>query len=223
MNNVDTNTTTNYHEIPQHINGEANPEWLEMRKGKLTGSKILSIVQPTNGLLKANKQTVMKAVYTVVAELETGFSQEGDYKSPAMEHGTETESEANREFKKARGLEAWYNSIGFIEREDLPYIGLSPDDIRSDRIEGLEIKCPTSTTHVMIHHTNKIPNEWLPQLITYFVMEQKMMKMNFVSYDFRCKRFPLITIILERADYTNYINSLEESLFEFCRLVDETI
>ena len=130
----------------QHcIDGSANPEWLDLRAGKFTGSDFHQYL----GLMKTGKlsETATKSLYKKILE---NFGYRFDtFQTPAMLTGIEREPQAREAYSFIYGKDV--KEVGFVDKEDL-HAGCSPDGIIYDKDgnikEIVEIKCPSVETFV---------------------------------------------------------------------------
>lgn len=130
----------------QHcIDGSANPEWLDLRAGKLTGSDFNQYL----GLMKTGKlsETATKSLYKKILE---NFGYRFDtFQTPAMQRGIELEPTAREAYSFIYGRDI--QEVGFVDLEKY-HAGCSPDGIIYDEDgnikEIVEIKCPMIETFV---------------------------------------------------------------------------
>lgn len=122
---------------------QRNAEWFAARRGCLTGSRVadaLAVSAKTGKPLKARADLVEE----LVAERLTGNCAE-HFQSAAMQWGTACEGAARDAYEAATGC--MVDLAGFVHHPSIEWLGASPDGLVGD--DGLvEIKCPTSTTHV---------------------------------------------------------------------------
>lgn len=119
---------------------QGTDEWLSLRKGRITASKIGTIVGLKGERSKAATADSYK--WQLVAERITGVMAD-NYVSPAMQRGSDLEPEARRWYaQRYRPVQ----EVGFIWHDAATHdMGASPDGICADR--GLEIKCLTPDNH----------------------------------------------------------------------------
>lgn len=195
--------------------------WYIERTGKLGGSENKDIVDLRKKLKLKARATVMTAVYKVVSEVLTGQREES-FTNAAMQWGIDNEDE---------NLEPYVTEDctfpGGITRDDLKYCWFSPDMLALKDgftvTDGYEAKCPTSKTFIKYVERNEVPSEHLAQLIDYFVMVPTLNTLTLEVFDPRVKGKNRFTCILKREDYLEEIDNLEESMIEFCSMVDETL
>lgn len=134
------------YKIEQHdMDGNANPEWLELRAGKFTGSDFHQYM----GMLKTGKlsETAKKELGKKVLE---NFGYRFDtFQTPAMLRGIELEPQAREAYAFIYGKDI--EEVGFVDMEDM-HAGCSPDGIIYNDdgkiAEIVEIKCPLIETFV---------------------------------------------------------------------------
>lgn len=130
------------YDIPQHLEGgEANPEWLALRLGKPTASRMNDLLAKTK-----TSPSTSRAKYLVELALEiiTGKRAEGGFNSPAMQWGTDCEAKSRQHHERKSG-DMVIECTFAIHPRDLG--GASPDGIIGDN-QLWESKSPESNTHV---------------------------------------------------------------------------
>jgi putative phage-type endonuclease len=115
--------------------------WHQARLGCVTASRIADVAARTKSGYGAARQAYMRQL---LAERLTGVAAEV-YINAAMRWGTEMEPHAVAAYKEATGVAT--ELVGFLSHPTIAYAGASPDRLVGD--EGLlEVKCPTSATHI---------------------------------------------------------------------------
>lgn len=170
-----------YSEIAQ-----GTAEWLQIRKGKITGTALKAIM----GTPRARQE----AFYEILAERLT-VGVEEDYEN-AMDRGTRLEPEAIAAFELEAGKQV--NRVGYCEDEENSQIGYSPDGLISDE-EDIEVKCMGGKNHVKMWLSNEVPDEYYWQLVQAFVVNPKLQKRYFVGYNPDIPVHPLHIIEVTRA------------------------
>jgi putative phage-type endonuclease len=129
--------------------------WLELRAGKITGSKISHMMAKGKGLTKDSYRTQL------AVERITGKPVPMTFKSKAMIKGSEDEPLAREHYEFVNNVDA--KQVAFILHPFLLNAGASPDSLIGD--DGLlEIKCPNSETHINYLITKKIPGDYMDQM-----------------------------------------------------------
>lgn len=188
-------------------------EWLHLRKGKITGTTLKSIM----GTPKARKD----AMYEIIAErLMVGVP---DEEENAMERGNRLESEALAEFELETGLKV--EKTGFSQNDENPFIANSPDgwikdDGEVDYTEGVEAKCMGGKNHVKMWLTNQIPDEYMWQTIQYFVVNEKLQKLHFIGYNPDIPTHPLHIITKTREELSEEISHARSEQDKFLEEVE---
>jgi putative phage-type endonuclease len=121
---------------------QLSDEWFEVRKGKVTGSRVAAILGHSPWM---TRNSVMRELIREHQGLERI-----DKSNPATKWGNENEDIARAAYEAETGF--LINTTGFHQHPDVDYIGVSPDGLHlDDGLERLlEIKCP---------YSRKIPSE----------------------------------------------------------------
>lgn len=151
---------------------QGTQEWLEMRRGKLTASRMADAM--------AGKETAARKNYIaqLVAERLTGQIAPS-FCNDAMAWGTEHEPIARAEYEILTGRDV--NLIDFVDHPELEWCGASPDGLLLD--DGLiEIKCPNTATHIDYLLGQKPPAKYVPQMALQLLCTGRKW-CDFVSFD----------------------------------------
>ena len=171
-----------------HNMEQRSPEWLAIRVGRLGGSKAISLT--TDARMKTQ-------IYTTIAEIETG-KEEDFYISKPMQEGIDKEPFARDAYEKERFVSI--TQVGYITNSDYEYAGLSPDGLIGD-VGAVEFKCPLAKQHVKTIVDGKVPTEYRPQIAHYFMINENLEWVDFVSYHPEVKRKPLFIIRCTREEF----------------------
>lgn len=149
------------YDMAQHcIDGSANPEWLDIKAGKFSGSDF-GIYMP---LLKKDElcKTTQKELCKKVLE-NFGYRFE-QFQTPDMLIGIEREPTAREAYSFIYGKEI--KEVGFVDKEEL-HAGCSPDGVvyDGDKIaEIVEIKCPSVAEFAMYLDDEYIKSNYETQM-----------------------------------------------------------
>lgn len=174
----------NYVEVEQ-----GTPEWLEMRKGMVTGSMVRHAIakmkrQPKEGV--AYMQCREDYMIDVVTTRLTGRMSDR-YVSKAMEEGIEREPDALQAYELA--MDVMVAPGGFVYHPHIEWYGTSPDGLVGDDIV-VEAKCPTQATHMRYiaeyieakqNGLQYVPEEYLPQVKAHLGCTERRV-CHFVSF-----------------------------------------
>lgn len=151
---------------------QGSQEWLQLRLGKLTASRMADVL--------AAKTTAARRNYMaqLVAERLTGTITES-FTSGAMAWGTEHEPLARAEYEIL--TDSTVDQVAFIDHPTIAWCGASPDGIVSD-VGLVEIKCPNTATHIDYLLGKKPPTKYLPQMTLQLACTGRKW-VDFVSYD----------------------------------------
>ena len=145
-------------------------EWLNYRKGKITGTRLKDIV-----IKRGTKQKA--GFFEIIAERVALPPTEEN----RMDRGHRLEDEATKRFEKETGKKV-DSSLIMWQREDYSDIAISPDGMIG-KTEALEIKCLNSAKHIEAWYYKKIPSDYDEQVIQYFVVNDSLKTLYFVLYD----------------------------------------
>ena len=189
-------------------------EWKMKRLGKVTASRVKDIMPNDKGKYSTKRATYLD--YCLIGRL--GIIPDDIFTSKAMQHGTDTEPLARAMYEQSRGL-----GLGAIQETDIiehPFISnfsASPDGlVESDGM--LEIKCPTSATHLQYIIDGVVPEEYIHQMASQLSCS-KLKWVDFYSYDNRVPEgFQEFLIRYERDDFL--IGEIEKEVAKFNSEVD---
>ena len=153
-------------------------EWHELRRGKVTASRVADILAKTKTGPSVSRQN-----YLIELALQrTTKTIEPSYTNAAMEWGTATEPQARVAYEVA--THNFVDQVAFIDHPTIKNFGCSPDGIVGEGL--IEIICPNSATHWEYFMAKEPPKK-------YFIQMQAQMAVtgakwcDFVSFD---PRFP---------------------------------
>ncbi len=196
-------------------------EWLELRRGKTSGSKIKPIL---TGRTKKPWETYS---YELIGQLENEepLIYKDTFLSAAVEWGNAMEPLAQAEFTKRTGKVIF--EVGWVESLDPKLVGrsgASPDGLirGSELTEWVEIKCLNTANHIKYITENVLPAEYKPQVLNYFMINEDLKVVYFILYDPRVKdkNKQLHIIPILREDHAKEIDILYDKVIEFHDLKD---
>jgi len=135
---------------------QGTPEWLLIRAGIPTASRLDDVVQPVKLL---PSKSIIKYVYELIAEQYQGGPLESET-SQFMERGKDLEQEALEEYNLITPEKV--ETVGFCLSDDMKY-GCSPDALVGEN-GGLEIKCPGMVKHIKYSSDGVLPSDYLLQV-----------------------------------------------------------
>lgn len=91
--------------------------------------------------------------------------------------------EAKYNIKVKRPDEVWVS-------DENPNIMVSPDG-SLDAKTAIEVKCLSSARHIQAYMEQEIPDEYMPQVMQYFIVNEKLVSVNVIFYD---PRIPALLI-----------------------------
>ena len=153
-------------------------EWHETRYGKIGGS--------TSKGLFVKSDTLMLDLLSQHLE---DYEPEDGFLSAAMERGNDLEPDAIRLLSDYTGID--FKSEGWLQCEEVPLLGISPDAITDCDEYSAEVKCPGRKKHTETIVNDVIPADYLHQCIHYFTVNPKLKKHYFASFRPENKLKPL--------------------------------
>lgn len=194
---------------------QGSEEWFEARLGKVTASKIATVMAAG----RDGKPSATRAAYEaqLIAERLTGQPSEA-FQNDAMRHGTETEAQARASYTFWTGRDV--SEVGFIPHPDIAMAGASPDGLVGD--DGLvEIKCPNTATHIATLLRRTAPAEYLKQMQFQMACTGRAW-CDFVSFD---PRLPddLQMIVIHVPRDAEMIAEIEAAVISFLAELDAKI
>lgn len=190
---------------------QGSPEWLEVRRGKITGSRFKDVLSKGGGVTRS------KYMQELIKERKTGKVAKG-YFDDNMKDGQDREPAAKLHYEKINNVKI--KEVGFIEHNGIDYknyVGVSPDGLIGED-GGLEIKCPLLITHDDYMTKNVLPSTYKAQVQgNMWVTDRKWW--DFVSYcenEQNIEQYWSIRVCRDQ----KYINELAASISVF---IDELV
>jgi len=152
------------YDIEQH-----SEEWHKVRYGKIGGTLSKGLFIKSDTLLE-----------DVLSELVEDFDLQESFQSYDMIRGNELEPEARKALNAYLGIEL--KEVGWLQCEEIPLLGISPDGITECETISAEIKCPAAKKHLKTILTNEIPSDNIHQCLHYFTVNPKLEKHYFCSW-----------------------------------------
>ena len=142
------------------MDGMENTEWLLERAGYLTASRAEEACKRLkSGAKAASYESLMEKV---ICERVTGEPIVTPA-TPAMQWGKEHEEEAAEAVELALGQMLTGDGETFVRHPDVEWLGASPDRFLGDA-SLVEIKCPSTMTHLGRVMTGAIPAQYQRQM-----------------------------------------------------------
>jgi putative phage-type endonuclease len=190
---------------------QGSQEWLALRAGKVTASKVSDVM---SAITTAGYRNYLA---DLVVERLTGNKTES-FTNAAMQWGVDQEPLARAEYEVKTGN--FVDQIAFVDHPTIVNFGCSPDGLVGD--DGLiEIKCPNTATHIDYVMQDKVPTKYIPQIQCQLAVTGRKW-CDFVSFDPRLPDGLQILIVrLERDD--EYIEKLEARVIKFLDEVNSAV
>jgi len=168
------------YDIEQH-----SEEWHKSRYGKVGGTLSKGLFIKSDTLLE-----------DVLSEIVEEFDLQESFQSYDMIRGTELEPEARKALNAYLGIEL--KEVGWLQCEEIPLLGISPDGLTKCETISAEIKCPAAKKHLKTVLTGEIPSDNIHQCLHYFTVNPKLETHYFCSYRPENKYKPMFVKELTR-------------------------
>lgn len=193
---------------------QGSPEWFAQRLGRVTASRLVDVLAK----LKTG-EAAARANYRaeLVAERLTGKAAES-FSNAAMKWGTDCEPLARAAYEAEFGV--LVDEVAMIPHPSIEWAGASPDGlVGSDGL--LEIKCPSTKTHIDTLLSGEAPSQYLPQMFWQMACTGRAW-CDFVSFD---PRLPAdMQMFVQRVPRDNdLIVRYEQEVIVFLSEVGDTI
>lgn len=181
-------------------------EWLEARKGKITGSKLKDIMPNSRGGNYAGW-------YEYLAErLEKPTGEEIDGED-ARNRGHRLETEAVELFCARNDIDvSEVINDGFYVSEANESLGNSPDGVYNDGKSEIEVKCLYTKNHLQIYledYPGDLPKDFKYQMYHSFIVNDELKEKHLVFY---CPQLPDIALFAFTVKREDIKDELEETI-----------
>jgi putative phage-type endonuclease len=154
---------------------QGTPEWHELRRGKVTASRVADILAKTKTGASASRQNYLieLALQRITKTIQPSYTND------AMAWGTATEPQARVAYEVKTNN--FVDQVPFIDHPTIKGFGCSPDGL-VDKDGLLEIKCPNSATHWEYFKYNRPPQKYVIQMQAQMAVTGAKW-CDFVSFD----------------------------------------
>ena len=191
-------------------------EWLQARKGKITGSRLADII--------VKRGTGKKiGFYELIAERLSTDPEGLAFDETPMERGTRLEPEAMAKFVEVTGKKV-DTSLVMWSRDDNDSIAVSPDGFIG-KLEAVETKCLSSAKHLKAYLTQQVPEDYEEQVTQYFIVNDQLRTLWLAFYDPRIPLLDFFFLEVKRADIKDdiedYLEQERNVIAEVDKIVNE--
>ena len=190
-----------------HNCDQGSHEWHQIRLGKITGTRLKKMLAKDN----------LALLDELIAEEETGLSDDDDFVSEEMQRGIDLEPLAIQEYCNVTGHEVDHPCL--IQSSQWPILTMSPDGYIGTT-GAVEIKCPKTKTHIKYIRQGKIPNDYKEQIWAYFMVNPDLQWLDFVSYDPRLTKKPIWILHITREEVAEELQAIASELDKFINKLD---
>lgn len=162
--------------ITAHFEIEQGTEdWWRLKYGKVGGK--------LSAALLGDPQTLINHIGS--CHLEPFELEDEGYVNAEMQRGIDLEPHHRLEISEYAGVE--FLKCGWLQNEDIPGIGISPDGITADLTISWEGKCPGKSKHAATLYGGVIPIDNAKQCVHYFSVNKHLVKHYFSSWRPECE------------------------------------
>jgi putative phage-type endonuclease len=193
---------------------QGTDEWKIARLGYVSASNLDAVMArgKSGEAITRKKYKVRLAAERLTGEITESYS------NSAMEWGVVNEEKAAMAYEVSK--DTLLDRTGFWKHPTIPWFGCSPDRLVNGN-NGVEIKCPDSSTHVDYWLNKQVPAEYVKQVQgQIWVMGWEWC--DFVSYDPRMPEKNRLMVIRTYRDET-LIKQMEEEVKKFLDEVEQLI
>ena len=199
-------------------NKQGSQEWLDEKIGILSGTRIKKIITPAKLELSSG---FVDVIDLILDENITGITADKEIFGAQLDRGNNLEPEARSEYTKQTGVNINEHGLCLSDKHNLH--GCSPDGFTDDFKGAIEIKCP-GFVHLKYCRENKLPSEYKLQVINYFLVNEKLEWLDFVSYrpEFYPKPIGIIRVTREelQADILKVQNAIDLFFDNYTKQLD---
>jgi putative phage-type endonuclease len=193
---------------------QGTDEWKLARLGYVSASNLDAVMArgKSGEAITRKKYKVRLAAERLTGEITESYS------NSAMEWGVVNEEKAAMAYEVSK--DTFLDRTGFWKHPTIPWLGCSPDRLVGGN-NGVEIKCPDSSTHVDYWLNKQVPAEYVKQVQgQIWVMGWEWC--DFVSYDPRMPEKNRLLVVRAYRDET-LIKQMEEEVKKFLDEVEQLI
>lgn len=193
---------------------QGSPEWLAMRVGKVTASRVADLTAKTKSGYSASRANYLAEL---LCERLTG-NPTPCFVNDAMRWGTEQEAFARQAYSQLRGCDVL--ELSFVDHPEIAMSGASPDGLVGD--DGLlEIKAPNTATHLDTLLSGTIPEKYVKQMTWQMACTGRQW-CDFASFDPRLP--PSMQLFVKRVELdVSALVEMETEVSAFIRELDEKV
>jgi putative phage-type endonuclease len=189
---------------------QGSESWLEIRKGKVTASRVADVMAKTKTGVSASRGNYL---IELALQRVTGVI-EASYTNDAMQWGKDNEQTARTAFEVAHNV--FVDQVAFADHPTIPNFGCSPDGVIGDSL--LELKCPFQSAVHWSYFKDGCPSKYYTQIQAQMSCTGAK-SVWFVSFDPRMPARSQL-YIEEVMREEEFIKKMEEEVLKFLNEVE---
>lgn len=189
-------------------------EWLSARRCKITGSKLKDIVTKRGSGKKIGYYQLIADRLSIEPDNEDARDRGHRLEQEAIDC---FESETNKEVDRSVGM-----AISDLHKD----ISISPDGLVKKGavfVEGVEVKALGDARHVEAFLTDEIPQDYIEQIMQYFIVIETLEKVSLVLYTDRIPSMKCKIIEVLRKDHLELIKYLTDYQVDTLQEIDTIV
>ena len=194
---------------------QGSDEWKALRVGKVTASRVADVIAKTKSGPSASRTNYMAGL---IAERLTG-TPAASFTNAAMQWGTDHEADARRAYEFYHDFDV--EQVAFVDHPTILMTGASPDGIVKGHGGLVEIKCPTTATHIDTLLGQSVPGKYVTQMQWQMACTATDF-CDFVSFDPRLPESMRLFVFRVQRDW-KFIGELEAEVKTFLAELDEKV
>jgi len=197
---------------------QGTEEWKVLRKGIITGTKLKWVASaPTTATYKTLMLELIAEDLWPVVEI---------FQNDAMLRWIMLEPIARELYEKKTNQKV--DELGFCIHDTMKFLGLSPDwfiEIDWEYKKWVEIKCPGTKNHIKYIMENKLPSEYKWQVVNYFLVNEKLEELDFITFnpDMYVEHLKMFIINIKRSDLEKKLKEIVPKLEVFQKLWQQAL
>jgi predicted phage-related endonuclease len=183
-----------------HNMKQLSPEWWKLKVGKISGTRFGQII--------SNRKN--RLVYELTKEILDGYIEQDEFMSDEMLYGIDNEDLALDLYSENTGNAV--DRIGAITADWCGISMASPDGVTLSSGVVQEVKCTMNGAIHLQRYFEGPETQYMAQIKNYFVVDDSIKRVDFISYCGNRPEKPFIVIPFYRKDFEREIGKWREKI-----------
>lgn len=181
---------------------QRSPEWYQLRKGKISGTRAKQLV--------SNRKN--RLMYELLDERLSDMVMPDVYINDDMQFGIDTEPMVFDMYRNQSGID--FKQVGAILSDFSPIHMASPDGLEADLGIVLEIKCTLHGAVQVMRYFDGVDPDHMGQIVNYFAVSDDVREVHYVSYCPNRPERPLVVHLIHREAHVVEIDQIRRKVKE---------